>query len=93
MAFSSDGKTILTGSHDNTACLWKKSNVQKERTSAIDSSGLNSDGNFALAESYDNTARSNASTKNKKQQPNNTNSNESKYNSNSFSTETDSLNV
>ncbi len=61
VAFSPDGKTILTGSDDWTACLWdtktgKQLMVLKGHGGSVCSTAFSPDGNTILTGSVDNTA-------------------------------------
>ena len=63
IAFTPDGKWALTGSRDNTACLWDLSNAVSSprvlygHTGAINSVAITPDGRWALTGSRDRTAR------------------------------------
>ena len=62
VAFSPDGKQVLTGSHDETAKLWDRANGKLIRTfqghtSYIDSVAFSMDGKLILTGSLDKTAR------------------------------------
>ena len=53
VAFSPDGKTVLTGSHDNTACLWnattgERLHILKGHTGCIYSVAFSPDGKTVL---------------------------------------------
>ena len=53
VAFSPDGKTVLTGSDDNTACLWnattgERLQVLKGHTGCINSVAFSPDGKTVL---------------------------------------------
>ena len=61
VAFSPDGKTVLTGSYDNTACLWnattgERLQVLTGHTDCIYSVAFSPDGKTVLTGSCDNTA-------------------------------------
>jgi WD40 repeat protein len=61
VAFSPDGKYVLTGSHDNTVVLWETATGNKVRsflghTSYVLAVAISPDGKHVLTGSYDNTA-------------------------------------
>ena len=61
VAFSPDGKTVLTGSYDNTACLWnaitgEQLQILTGHTDSINSVAFSPDGKTVLTGSWDNTA-------------------------------------
>jgi WD40 repeat protein len=62
MAFSPDGKTILTGSHDKTACLWDTATCQLlgpplRHAAEIDAVAFSPDGRLVATGSRDNKVR------------------------------------
>ena len=62
VAFSPDGKTVLTGSDDNTACLWNVTTgellqVLRGHTGSISSVAFSADGKTLITGSRDSTAR------------------------------------
>ena len=62
VAFSPDGKTVLTGSRDNTACLWNATTgeqlqVLTGHTESITSIAFSPDGKTLITGSEDTTAR------------------------------------
>jgi WD40 repeat protein len=62
VAFSSDGRYVLTGSHDSTARLWDAATGEEVRqfvghTNGVTSVAFSPDGRYVLTGSWDGTAR------------------------------------